>query len=356
MRGLTALAQPALLLLEPERAHRVTLDALKALPIPRAAPDDPRLAVSLFGLAFPNPLGLAAGFDKNGEVPDPMLRLGFGHVEVGGVTPRPQSGNPAPRVFRLLRDEAVINRLGFNNDGLAALARRLSARRGKGGIVGVNLGSNKDTVDRAADFVALVERLAPLADYLTINVSSPNTPGLRDLQAEAALDDLVARALAARDAAATRVPVLLKIAPDLEEIDLDGIASVVTRRGIDGVVVSNTLVARPALREVHLARETGGLSGRPIFARSTKILARTRLRLGPSVPLIGVGGVDSGDAAWTKIRAGASLVQLYTALIYKGLPLIDEIKETILRKAASSGRPLAEAVGAEAEAWARGAL
>jgi dihydroorotate dehydrogenase len=166
----------------------------------------------------------------------------------------------------------------------------------------------------------------------------------------------VARALAARDAAATRVPVLLKIAPDLEEIDLDGIASVVTRRGIDGVVVSNTLVARPALREVHLARETGGLSGRPIFARSTKILARTRLRLGPSVPLIGVGGVDSGDAAWTKIRAGASLVQLYTALIYKGLPLIDEIKETILRKAASSGRPLAEAVGAEAEAWARGAL
>lgn len=353
MRALTALAQPALLLLEPEKAHRLTLEALKALPLPRAAPDDPRLAVSAFGLAFPNPLGLAAGFDKNGEVPDPMLRLGFGHVEVGGVTPRPQPGNPTPRVFRLLRDEAVINRLGFNNDGLDALARRLSARRGKGGIVGVNLGSNKDTLDRAADFVALVERLAPLADYLTINVSSPNTPGLRDLQAEAALDDLVARALAARDAASVRVPVLLKIAPDLEEADLDGITAVVARRGIDGVVVSNTLVARPPLREAHLARETGGLSGRPIFARATRVLARTRLRLGPAVPLIGVGGVDSGDAAWTKIRAGASLVQLYTALIYKGLPLVDEIKETILRKVVGSGRPLSEAVGADADTWAR---
>lgn len=353
MRALTALAQPALLLLEPEKAHRLTLEALKALPLPRAAPDDPRLAVSAFGLAFPNPLGLAAGFDKNGEVPDPMLRLGFGHVEVGGVTPRPQPGNPTPRVFRLLRDEAVINRLGFNNDGLDALARRLSARRGEGGIVGVNLGSNKDTLDRAADFVALVERLAPLADYLTINVSSPNTPGLRDLQAEAALDDLVARALAARDAAYVRVPVLLKIAPDLEEADLDGITAVVARRGIDGVVVSNTLVARPPLREAHLARETGGLSGRPIFARATRVLARTRLRLGPAVPLIGVGGVDSGDAAWTKIRAGASLVQLYTALIYKGLPLVDEIKETILRKVVGSGRPLSEAVGADADAWAR---
>lgn len=353
MRALTALAQPALLLLEPEKAHRLTLEALKALPLPRAAPDDPRLAVSAFGLAFPNPLGLAAGFDKNGQVPDPMLRLGFGHVEVGGVTPRPQPGNPTPRVFRLLRDEAVINRLGFNNDGLDALARRLSARRGKGGIVGVNLGSNKDTLDRAADFVALVERLAPLADYLTINVSSPNTPGLRDLQAEAALDDLVARALAARDAASVRVPVVLKIAPDLEEADLDGITAVVARRGIDGVVVSNTLVARPPLREAHLARETGGLSGRPIFARATRVLARTRLRLGPAVPLIGVGGVDSGDAAWTKIRAGASLVQLYTALIYKGLPLVDEIKETILRKVVGSGRPLSEAVGADADTWAR---
>jgi dihydroorotate dehydrogenase len=353
MRALAGLAQPALLLLEPEKAHRVTLEALKTFPLPKAPPDDPRLAVALFGLAFPNPVGLAAGFDKNGEVPDPMLRLGFGHVEVGGVTPRPQPGNPTPRVFRLLRDEAVINRLGFNNDGLDALARRLAARRGKGGIVGVNLGSNKDTVDRAADFVALIERLAPLADYLTINVSSPNTPGLRDLQAEVALDDLVARSLAARDAAARRVPVLLKIAPDLEEADLDGVAAVVTRRGIDGVVVSNTLVARPSLREAHLARETGGLSGRPIFARATRVLARTRLRLGASVPLIGVGGVDSGEAAWTKIRAGASLVQLYTALIYKGLPLIDEIKATILRKVAVSGRPLAEAVGGEADAWAR---
>jgi len=351
---LAGLLQPALLLLDPETAHRATLDALRLLPLPRRERSDPRLAVEAFGLSFPNPVGVAAGFDKNAEVPDALLRLGFGHVEVGGVTPRPQPGNPRPRVFRLPRDEAVINRLGFNNDGLDAMVRRLSARSGAPGVVGVNLGSNKDTADRGADFVALVGALAPHAAYLTINVSSPNTPGLRDLQAEAALDDILARAIEARDRAPRRVPLLVKIAPDVTAPDLDGICAAATRRGIDGMVLTNTLVARPALREAHLARETGGLSGRPIFKRATLVLAHARIRLPATMPLVGVGGIDSGAAAWTKIRAGASLVQLYTALIYKGLPLLDEIETTLVAKLAAGGfARIADAVGGEAEALAR---
>jgi dihydroorotate dehydrogenase len=350
---LAALAQPALLLLDPERAHRLTLETLKAMPLPRPAPDDPRLGVRAFGLDFPNPVGVAAGFDKDGEVPDPVLRLGFGHIEVGGVTPRPQLGNPKPRVFRLLRDEAVINRLGFNNEGVAALRRRLEARRGRGGLVGVNLGSNKDTVDRGADFVALVAELAHLASWLTVNVSSPNTPGLRNLQAEAELDALLARVVEARDSAGARTPLLVKLAPDVTAHELDGIAAVVLRRGLDGVVLTNTLVARPHLRETHLARETGGLSGRPIFPRSTRVLAHMAARLDGKLPLIGVGGVDSGEAAWAKIRAGASLVQLYTALIYKGLPLLGEIKATLVRKLAAGGfATLADAVGGETARFA----
>lgn len=353
---LIGLAQPALLWLEPERAHRLTLDALKCLPLPRARTNDPCLAVTAFGLGFPNPFGVAAGFDKNAEAPDAMLRLGFGHIEVGGVTPRAQPGNPRPRVFRLLRDAALINRLGFNNEGLAVMRERLLARRGRGGIVGVNLGSNKDTIDRAADYVALVEGLAEVADYFTVNVSSPNTPGLRDLQAEAALDDLLGRIVAARDAQATRRPLLVKIAPDVTEADLDGICAVVLRRGLDGLVLTNTLVARPPLREAALARETGGLSGKPMFRRATQVLAQAYLRLEGRIPLIGCGGVDSGDAAWTKIRAGASLVQLYTGLIYKGLPLLAEMKATVRAKLAAGGfARVQDAVGAEAAEWAKAA-
>jgi dihydroorotate dehydrogenase len=351
---LSGLALPFLHLIDAERAHRLTLEALKLVPLPVAPPaDDPRLAIGAFGLGFSNPVGLAAGFDKNAEVPDVMLRLGFGHVEVGGVTPRAQDGNPRPRVFRLPRDRAVINRLGFNNEGLSAMRGRLAARRGVGGIVGINLGSNKDTVDRAADYVALVDGLADFASYLTVNVSSPNTPGLRDLQAEAELDALMARIVEARDAKVRRVPLLVKIAPDVTEHDLDGVASVVSRRGLDGVVLTNTMVARPPLREQAIASETGGLSGEPIFARSTRVLAHMALRLDGRVPLIGCGGVSSGEAAWAKIRAGASLVQLYTALIYRGLPLVAEIKATILARLAEGGfGSLADAVGGEAARYA----
>jgi dihydroorotate dehydrogenase len=352
--ALAGLAQPLLHLLEPEKAHRLTLDLLARVPLPRALPDDPRLAIRVFGLDMPNPVGIAAGFDKNAEVPDAVLRLGFGFAEVGGVTPRPQPGSAPPRVFRLTRDTAIINRLGFNNDGLAVVRRRLVDRAAGGGVVGVNLGSNKDTVDRGADFVALVEGLAEVASFLTVNVSSPNTPGLRNLQAEAALDALLARVVEARDRQARRVPLLVKIAPDVSAHDLDGICGVVVKRGLDGMILTNTMVARPPLREAHLAREAGGLSGKPIFHRATLVLAHAYMRLDGKVPLIGVGGIDSGEAAWTKIRAGASLVQLYTALVYKGLPLLDEIKATLLAKMATGGlSSLRQAVGGDGAAWAK---
>lgn len=352
--ALAGLAQPLLHLLEPEKAHRLTLDLLARVPLPRTAPDDPRLSVRACGFAVPNPVGIAAGFDKNAEVPDAMLRLGFGFAEVGGVTPRAQSGNAPPRVFRLTRDAAIINRLGFNNDGLDVVRQRLMERAGRGGVVGVNLGSNKDTVDRGADFVTLIEGLADVASFLTINVSSPNTPGLRNLQAEAELDALLARAVEVRDRQPRRVPLLVKIAPDVSAHDLDGICAVVVKRGLDAITLTNTMVARPPLREAHLARETGGLSGKPIFHRATLVLAHAYTRLEGKLPLIGVGGIDSGEAAWTKIRAGASLVQLYTALVYKGLPLLDEIKATLLGKMeAGTFSSLHEAVGGDAAAWAK---
>lgn len=351
----SSLALPALHRLEPETAHRLTLDTLKAAPLScRPGRDHPLLSVEAFGLSFANPFGVAAGFDKNAEVPVPLLALGFGHVEIGGVTPLPQPGNPRPRVFRLPGDRALINRLGFNNEGLEAVIAHLVAARRKGGILGANLGANKDSPDRIQDYVTLVRRLAPLVDYFTVNVSSPNTPGLRDLQAESALDELMARVMEAREAATDRRPVLLKIAPDMTESDLDGIVTVVRKRGIDGVVLTNTTVARQGLTDKMAAKETGGLSGRPLFERSTRLLAHAYLRLGPDIPLIGCGGVDSGAAAWSKIRAGASLVQLYTALIYRGLPLLDEMKRDLLTRLSSGGyASLKTAVGAEAAQWAR---
>ncbi len=328
---LFSLARPFIHAMDAEDAHAMTVKLLKSLPMPQAAPDADELKVSAFGLEFPNPVGLAAGFDKHAEVPDQALRLGFGFVEVGGVTPLPQQGNPRPRVFRLAQDEAVINRYGLNSDGLETVRARLAARRG-GGIVGVNIGANKDSADRTADYVALVSGLAPVVDYLSVNVSSPNTPGLRNLQGRAVLDDLLARVVDARDAVpGRRTPILVKIAPDVTEQDIDDIVTVCRVRGVDGLIVSNTTVARPAtLRDQALAQEAGGLSGKPLFAASTRVLAQVFLRVERQFPLVGVGGVDSAETALAKLEAGADLVQFYTAMVFKGPGLAADIKQGLL--------------------------
>ena len=330
-----ALARPLLHALDPERAHDITLKALATLPFPAAPKDDPSLAVEAFGLRFPNPVGIAAGFDKNAVAVDGLFRLGFGFVEVGSLTPRAQEGNPRPRLFRLPADQGVINRFGFNNLGHGPALARLSARKG-GGIVGVNVGANKDSADKAADYALGIRTFAGVASYFTLNVSSPNTPGLRDLQKKEALDDLVARAVEARDEATRthpRRPLLLKIAPDVSLTELDDIVAVALARGLDGMIVSNTTIGRPeSLREQVVARETGGLSGAPLFDLSTRILAETARRVEKRFPLIGVGGIDSARAAKAKLAAGATLVQLYSALVYKGPGLVWEIKRGLNEK------------------------
>jgi dihydroorotate dehydrogenase len=347
---LERLARPFLHRFDPEDAHRIALRALQWVPLPPALADDSCLRVRAFGLDFPNPVGLAAGFDKNAEAPDALLRLGFGFVEAGGVTPKPQAGNPRPRLFRLDADGAVINRLGLNSDGADAVRRRLAARAHHGGIVGINIGPNRDSPDRTADYVQLVEMFAPVVSYITINVSSPNTPGLRNLQQARSLDDLMARVIAARDRVRGQgrpAPLLLKIAPDLSLADLDDIVGIARHRQVDGMVVGNTTVTRPAsLRERAKAIEQGGLSGAPLFALSTRVLAETYVRLEGSMPIIGVGGIDSGEAAIAKLRAGAALVQLYSALVFRGLGLVSEIKRAMLEQAAS--KPLSELVGVDA--------
>jgi dihydroorotate dehydrogenase len=345
------LVRPLLHRLDAERAHDLTLSALALLPPGPKPADDPRLAVDLLGRRFPNPIGLAAGFDKGARVPDALLGLGFGFVEVGGVVPRPQPGNPRPRVFRLAADRAVINRFGLNSEGLAVVAGRLRARAGRPGIVGVNIGANKESTDRLADYAACTAALAPLVDFVTVNVSSPNTPGLRDLQGEAFLDELLARTVEARDATGAGAAILLKIAPDLTLDALDAVCATAWRRGVQALVVSNTTVARPAsLAEQGLARETGGLSGRPLFGPATRMLAQTRLRVGNALPLIGVGGVDSAETAWIKILAGASLVQLYSALVYEGPGLVGRIKTGLLERMDRAGvSRLDHVVGRDAE-------
>ncbi|PZA11423.1 dihydroorotate dehydrogenase (quinone) [Rhodopseudomonas palustris] len=353
IRAFDAVSLPLLRWLDPEDAHRLAIQGLKLWPPVKPRPDNPRLAVRAFGLNFPNPVGIAAGFDKNAEAPDALLRLGFGFVEVGTVTPRPQAGNPRPRLFRLDRDEAVINRMGFNNDGAEAVLRRLAARAQYGGIVGVNVGANKDSDDRVADYVKLIETFAPLASYFTVNVSSPNTPGLRNLQQAAALDDLLARVIDARErvrSAAGDTPVLLKIAPDLSLGELDDVVHIARSRRVDGMIVANTTLSRsPTLRERTKMNEQGGLSGRPLFRLSTRMVAETYVRAEGAFPLIGVGGIDSGGAALTKIRAGATLVQLYSALVYKGLGLVESIKADLASTLLRTGREsLAEIVGADA--------
>jgi dihydroorotate dehydrogenase len=357
--ALFSIARPLFDVLDAETAHGLAIRALKAAPAPPPPGDPPNLGIAAFGRRFPNPIGLAAGFDKQCEVPDALLSLGFGFVECGGVVPKPQPGNPRPRVFRLPRDEAVINRFGLNSDGLPVCAARLQRRAGRAGIVGVNVGANKDSRDRLADYEDCVAGFAGLVDFITVNVSSPNTPGLRDLQGEAFLDDLLARCVEARDDGAVlpdgqRTAILLKIAPDITLDTLDAIVGTVLRRTIDGLIVSNTTIARPAsLKEAALAHEIGGLSGRPLFKPSTKLLAEAFLRLDRRLPLIGVGGVDSGEAAFAKIRAGASLVQLYSALVYKGPGLVPAIKTELVRRLAATGLPsLAAAVGRDAAAIA----
>jgi dihydroorotate dehydrogenase len=350
------LVRPLLHRLDAERAHDLTIRGLSLLPGGAPDADDPCLAVDLFGRRFPNPVGLAAGFDKGARVPDALLRLGFGFVEVGGVVPRPQPGNPKPRVFRLAADRAVINRFGLNSEGLSVVAGRLQARAGRPGIVGVNIGANKDATDRLADYAACTAALAPHVAFVTVNVSSPNTPGLRDLQGEAFLDELLARVVAARDEAGGGAAILLKIAPDMTADALDAICATALRRGVQALVVSNTTVARPdSLRETSLARETGGLSGRPLFAPATRMLAQAYLRVDGAIPLVGVGGVDSAEAAWAKIRAGASLVQLYSALVYDGPGLVRRIKAGLAATVrAEGGASLAAFVGRDARALAEG--
>jgi dihydroorotate dehydrogenase len=346
----TDFATAALRSLPPEAAHRATIALLKTAGslLPASPADDPRLAISLFGRLFPNPLGLAAGFDKNADVPGVMLRLGFGFVECGTVTPRPQAGNPRPRMFRLRENRAVINRLGFNNRGMAAAAERMSARPRRG-IVGINIGANKDSADRIADYRETFTRLSPLADYVTVNISSPNTPGLRGLQNKDELEKLLGLVVEERARTNSAVPLLLKIAPDLDEHALDDIANTVLASGIEGMIVSNTTLARPAgLKGAH-AKESGGLSGAPLFAPSTAILKAVRQRVGARIVLIGVGGVSSGAEAYAKIRAGASLVQLYTAMAYEGPGIVSRIKRELSALLAHDGfARVADATGADA--------
>jgi dihydroorotate dehydrogenase len=307
------LVRPALFAIEAERAHRLTIDLLKALP-GGPTPPDSRLAITVAGLNFPNPIGLAAGVDKDGEVPDAFLALGFGFAEVGTLTPLPQAGNPKPRLFRLPEDRAVINRMGFNNGGQAAAVARL-AKRKRRGIVGVNVGANKDAADRMADYAKGVATMAPVADYLTINISSPNTPGLRALQEAAALDDLLAQAMTARGEGGP--PIFLKVAPDLAPADIDAIAKVVIDRKVDALIVSNTTIERPAPKSPN-AGETGGLSGAPLKSLALQRLRDFRTAIDGAIPLIAAGGIASGADAYERIKAGASLVQLYTALVYEG--------------------------------------
>ncbi|MGF6226108.1 dihydroorotate dehydrogenase [Inquilinus ginsengisoli] len=353
MSRLFALAAPVLKAMPPETAHRATITALKLGLGPGASgPDDPVLAVTLWGRDFANPIGLAAGFDKDAEVVDPMLRLGFGFVEVGSVTPRAQPGNPRPRAFRLPDQQALINRYGFNNRGHAAAVARLEARRLNGaaapGLLGINVGRNKDSRDPEADYAAGIRAFARLADYLVVNISSPNTPGLRAMQSRAPLQRLLAAATAARADCTARPPILVKIAPDLTPEDLEDVAEVALAAGIDGLIVSNTTIARPAGLPPDLAGEPGGLSGKPLMQPSTAVLRRMAKLVAGRLPLVGVGGVASGADAYTKIRAGASLVQLYTALAYRGPGLVGEIKRDLAGRLRADGfRSVAEAVGTD---------
>lgn len=352
------LTRPLLHSLDPEQAHELTLKALECGLYPRAGGrSDPRLSIELWGLRFSNPFGLAAGFDKDARVADALLAMGFGFTEVGTVTPRPQAGNPRPRVFRLSSDRAIINRLGFNSAGHAAVHARLAGRPQGLGIVGVNVGTNRDAADRASDYVAGIHCFSEVAAYLTINVSSPNTPHLRDLQAPAQLDALLGRLAEARQeqvaAGKPRRPIVVKLAPDIAEADLPGIVEVLVARAVDGIAVGNTTLQRTGLIDARQSAEPGGLSGRPLFMRSTIVLARVHQLARGAMPLIGIGGIDSGRTAIAKIEAGASLLQLYTGLVYEGPALLARLQQELAAYLEHGGHArLADAVGCRATAWA----
>ncbi|EQB30979.1 quinone-dependent dihydroorotate dehydrogenase [Sphingobium ummariense] len=319
------LIRPLFFALEAERAHHLSVALLRAMPTPSAPDPDPMLAQTVAGLRFPNPVGLAAGYDKEGLVAHKMHGLGFGFAELGTLTPLPQPGNPQPRLFRLVEDRAVINRMGFNNGGQAAAAERIAKRRRPDGPpIGINIGANKDATDRIADYATGVTCMAPLADYLTVNISSPNTPGLRALQDRAALDQLLGAVMAARGA--DRTPIFLKVAPDLEPADVEDIAAACLDHGVDALIVSNTTISRPPLRSA-LAGESGGLSGAPLHDLALARLRDFRRALGDRVPLIGVGGIASAEQAYARLRAGACLIQLYSALVYEGPFLPRRINE-----------------------------
>ncbi|MEQ8410343.1 MAG: quinone-dependent dihydroorotate dehydrogenase [Erythrobacter sp.] len=343
------LLRPAIFALDPERAHRLAIGALKAMP-PRAPARPGPLAVEVAGVAFPNPVGVAAGFDKDAEVPGTLLGLGFGFTEVGSITPLPQAGNPTPRLFRLPEDGAVINRMGFNNAGAEAALARLAARKGKPGVVGINIGANKDAADRIADYATMARLMTPHASYLAVNVSSPNTPGLRALQDEGALAALLDAVIAARAEAATEgalPPIFLKVAPDLTPADVDAIARIALDRTLGALIVSNTTISRGDLASRH-AGETGGLSGAPLRALALRRLREFRQATGGEIALVGVGGIATAEHAWQRIRAGASLVQLYSAMVYEGPGLGARIVRGLGELMRRDGfATIAEAVGSE---------
>jgi dihydroorotate dehydrogenase len=355
-KGLMTLARPALLALDPEKAHELTLLSLEQGLYPRSGQDDQRLEQSVWGLKFANPLGMAAGFDKNGRVIAPLFRMGFGFCEAGTVTPLPQSGNPKPRVFRLIKDRAVINRLGFNNEGHDALANRLLTRS-HDGVLSVNIGANKDSPDRVQDYVIGLKRFYSSADYFTINISSPNTPGLRDLQAPEELDTLLTRLIEARtelmDDDAPYRPMAVKLAPDIDDEALPAIIERLMAHKVDAIVISNTTLSRNDLSDQTTAAETGGLSGQPLFERSTRMLARVYQITKGDIPLIGVGGVNSGETALAKLQAGATLIELYTGLIYEGPSLITRIKRALIRHCEENAySSITQTIGTKADEWA----
>ncbi|MFO1255062.1 MAG: quinone-dependent dihydroorotate dehydrogenase [Sphingomonadaceae bacterium] len=339
-----SLLRPALFLLDPEQAHGLSLAALKLMP-GGGGPAQGPLATEVAGLAFPNPLGMAAGFDKDGEVPDALLALGFGFAEVGSITPLPQAGNPKPRLFRLREDRAVINRMGFNNHGAEAAVERLSARLGRPGVVGINIGANKDSPDRIADYATMARLMAPLASYLAVNISSPNTPGLRALQDESALTELLDAVMEARGPSGP--PVFLKVAPDLESADIEAIARIAIDKRLGALIVSNTTISRPALKSRH-AGEAGGLSGEPLRELALERLRQFRKATGGAMPLVGVGGIATAEHAWQRFRAGASLVQLYSAMAYDGPGIARTVVRGLERLMKRDGfASIAEAVGSE---------
>ncbi|MCB2047204.1 MAG: quinone-dependent dihydroorotate dehydrogenase [Novosphingobium sp.] len=347
------LLRPLLFALDAERAHRLALLSLKIAPAGRRIAAGGPLSTNVAGMDFPTPLGMAAGFDKDAEVPDALLGLGFGFAEVGSITPLAQSGNPKPRLFRLVEDRAVINRMGFNNGGGDAAAKRLRQRlrgasrwnQSASGVVGINIGANKDASDRIADYAKMARLMAPLASYLAVNVSSPNTPGLRALQDEAALSELLDAVMAARNDAGP--PIFLKVAPDLEPADIDAIARIAIEKKLGALMVSNTTISRPPLKSRH-AGEGGGLSGAPLHDLALQRLRDFRKATGGQVPLVGIGGIASAQDAWQRIRAGASLVQLYSAMVYAGPGIARSINSGLVELMKRDGfASIAEAVGTE---------